>query len=121
MGWAQKAGSRCDLLQRLRSSYSLLSSTKASVRSRRSASSECSIEQLGPKSGPTHRAQILAVPGRRNAFARRIRTGLIGARSNPLLAELADMPVLFIGHVPKVDRVVWVVGGVARRGRVRME
>lgn len=51
------------------------------------------------------RAKIFTIPGSRNAFARRIGAGLINARGDAALAELADMPVFAIGSIPKLDRV----------------
>src|SRR5437763_807895 len=57
-------------------------------------------------SNPSHHLQILPIPRRRNAFSRRIRTRLIRAGDNPLLAQLAHAPILAIGHIPKFDGVI---------------
>src|SRR5438552_8406687 len=51
-------------------------------------------------------AQILPIPRRRDAFPGRVGAGLIGARRNALLTQLAHVPVLPIYHVPEFDRVL---------------
>src|SRR5256885_13544278 len=53
-----------------------------------------------------HHAQIVVVPRRRNTFARRVRSRLVCARGNTLLAQLAHMPILFVCHVPELNGVV---------------
>src|SRR6185369_7662586 len=58
-------------------------------------------------------AQIFAIPRGHNTLARRIRTRSICARGNALLAQLAHVPILAIGHVPKFDGVVRVKVGAA--------
>src|SRR5206468_4869901 len=51
-------------------------------------------------------AKIILVPGRRNTFPRRVRSRLIRARGNTLLTQLAHVPILFVSHVPKLNRVL---------------
>src|SRR5438093_10857556 len=53
-----------------------------------------------------HLAKIILVPGRRNTFARRVRSRLICARRYPVLAQFTHVPVLPVDLVPKLDRVV---------------
>src|SRR5437773_10273700 len=53
-----------------------------------------------------HLANIILVPDRRNTFPRRVRSRLIRARGNTLLTQLAYVPILFVGHVPKLNRVL---------------
>src|SRR5258706_11022214 len=59
-----------------------------------------------------HLPQVLAVPGRRNALARRVRAGLVAPRSDPELAAGDDVPVLAVGEVPELDPVADVVRGI---------
>src|SRR4029079_4706212 len=54
---------------------------------------------------PAHHLQVLAVPSRRHALARRVRTGRIATRRDPLLAPGDDVPILSIGDIPERDRV----------------
>src|SRR5437773_9077601 len=53
-----------------------------------------------------HLAKIIFVPDRRNTLPRRVRSRLIRARGNTLLTQLAHVPILFVGHVPKLNRVL---------------
>src|SRR5947208_16644329 len=53
-----------------------------------------------------HLANIILVPDRRNTFPRRVRSRLIRARGNTLLTQLAHVPILFVAHVPKLNRVL---------------
>src|SRR5438094_946075 len=66
-----------------------------------------------------HHAQIVFVPCRRNTFARRVRPRFIRARRDSLLAKLAYVPILFVRHVPKFDRVLWLE--ISSVDRVRMK
>src|ERR1051325_10107858 len=50
--------------------------------------------------------QIFAVPGGGDGFARAVGTGLVRAGGDTLLAQFADVPVLFVGHVPEFNGVV---------------
>jgi hypothetical protein len=50
--------------------------------------------------------QVLAIPRRRDALARRVRPGFIRARGDASLAQLAHVPILFVNHVPKLNRIV---------------
>src|SRR5258705_13751080 len=59
-------------------------------------------------------AQIFAVPGGGNGFARSVRAGLICARGDSLLAQFAYVPILFVGHVPEFDGVVRMEVGPAK-------
>src|ERR1700736_2594550 len=51
-------------------------------------------------------AKIIFVPRRRNFLPRRIRPRLIRARRDPLLTQLAHVPILFVRHVPEFNRVL---------------
>ena len=66
-----------------------------------------------------HHAKIIPVPRRRNTFARTIRPRLIHTRRDSLLAQLADVPILCVRHVPEFDRVIgFEIGSIER---VRMK
>src|SRR6266853_517749 len=70
----------------------------------------CSTDFLRQSSFSMHlqaeHAQVFAIPGSWNGFARSVRAGLIRARGDSLLAQFADMPILFVGHVPEFDGIV---------------
>src|SRR5712672_2988157 len=70
----------------------------------------CSTDFLRQSSFSMHlqaeHAQVFPIPGRGNGFARSVRAGLIRARSDSLLAQFADMPILFVGHVPEFNCVI---------------
>src|SRR5262245_50619378 len=51
------------------------------------------------------RPEVIAIPGGRNAFTRRVKARFISTGADALLAQLAHTPVLAIGHVPKLDCV----------------
>src|SRR5215813_2522507 len=62
--------------------------------------------------------QHLAVELDRQALPLRIRPRPVRARLDTELALLTDVPVLPVGHVPELDAVIRVEGGVAQGGRV---
>src|SRR5438105_6770137 len=66
-----------------------------------------------------HHAQIVLIPSCGYRLPRRIRPRLIRARGDSLLAQLADVPVLFVGHIPKLDRVLGIE--VFSLERIRMK
>src|SRR5689334_3121418 len=68
-----------------------------------------------------HHLKIMSVPGSRNAFPRRVRPWLITPGGDPLLAQLAHMPVLAISHIPKLNRIIRVVTLILRLGSVGMK
>src|SRR5881397_2200027 len=57
----------------------------------------------------------LTVPRRRNALPRRVGAGLVGPRSDPRVALLADVPVLPVGLVPEPHRVVGIEARLPER------
>src|SRR6266496_4422475 len=66
-----------------------------------------------------HLPQVVIIPCRRNTFPRRVRTRLIRARGNTLLAQFAHMPVLPVYHVPKLNGIIRIK--IAALERLRME
>ena len=60
-----------------------------------------------------HQPQILPVPRRRNALARRVGPRRVAAGRDPELAPLDDVPVLPVREVPELDRVLDVALGSA--------
>ena len=66
-----------------------------------------------------HHAKIIFIPRCRNRFARRVWAWLVGLRRDSLLAQFADMPILFVRHVPEFDRIIgFEIGSIER---VRMK
>src|ERR1043166_626853 len=65
------------------------------------------------------RSQIFPIPCRGDALARRVGAGLVGARTNTQLAQFAHVPVLSIGHVPKLDRIFGIKIGTAESLRMK--
>ena len=64
------------------------------------------ISVTSPDHASTQVSQIFPVPGCGDTFPRRIRPRLIRAGCDALLAEFADVPILFVSHVPEFDRVL---------------
>src|SRR4029453_122484 len=64
------------------------------------------VTSIPSKSMLAHLLQIITVPCRRDALARRVRPRFIRARGDALLAQLAHAPVLFVDRVPKLNRIV---------------
>src|SRR5690348_13624099 len=58
------------------------------------------------------RPEKLPVPRRCDALPRRVGAGLVGPRSYPCVALLADVPVLPVGLVPEAHRVVGIEAGL---------
>src|SRR5258706_10124756 len=65
--------------------------------------------------GVPHHPQVLPIPRRRNALARRVGTRLIHPRADAQLALLADVPVLAVGAVPELLGIADVVARRRRR------
>ena len=47
-----------------------------------------------------------SVEGVEQLFAGRVRTGRVGARPDACLGEFHDAPVLAVGQIPEIDRVI---------------
>ena len=56
----------------------------------------------------TDRPQVLPVPCRDYAFQLRVGAGRVGLGRDALLGQGADVPILLVGHAPKLDRAARV-------------